>query len=61
MDPFFLNRSNTVTYIENPYLKKHSLYISANQIQNFMTLDNFYKPKKKKQTRTCCGLFSTES
>ncbi len=37
------------------------MHLSANQIQNAMTLDNFYKPKKKKVNRTCCGLFEANS
>jgi hypothetical protein len=58
MHSFFLNRNENNPFIENPHLKKLSQNMSANLMQNTMTLVDFYKPKKKKGKRTCCGLFS---
>lgn len=53
MSPFFLNRSESVNYKENPYLKKIKMHLSANQVQKSITLESFksYKPRKN-----CCGV-----
>lgn len=60
MHSFFMKRIDNPLYQENPYLKKFSQNLSANMMQNTMTLTNFYKPKKRKGKRNCCGLFSGE-
>ena len=55
MEPFFLARKESLTFKENPHLKKLSTNMSANQMQNAMTLEDFNKGRKSK--RTCCGFF----
>jgi hypothetical protein len=59
MIPFFLSKQENFAYQENPYLKKFGAHISANRIQQMMTLTGF--PQKPTRAKTaCCGLIRTD-